>query len=85
MRHNFAANNLTQHLFYLTGHARLLADHFISLKTARETADYDPNQTMNPGDANYWIAHARAALNALQAMRATDRRTFSNITLTGRP
>jgi len=89
MRHGFATRNLGQHLFYLTHHARSLANHFTNLKTARETADYDPNRMLTVGDANYWanywIDEAKAALSALRAMTAVDRRTFSNITLTGNP
>ena len=85
MRHGSAARSLGQHLFHLTQDARLLANHFTSLKTARETADYDPNRSLTTGDANYWIGEARAALNVLQTMTAGDRRTFCNITLTGNP
>ena len=85
MRRGFATGHLGRHLFYLTPQARRLANHFINLRTARETADYDPNRMLTVGDANYWIGEARAALNALQAMSAADRRTFSNITLTGNP
>ena len=44
MRHNFAARSLNQHLFSLPHNAQLLANHFINLKTARETAEYDPNR-----------------------------------------
>lgn len=65
--------------------ARFLANHFTSLKTARETADYDPNRSLTTGDANYWIGEARAALNLLQTMTVGDRRTFCNIALTGNP
>ena len=85
MRHNFATNNLRQHFFYLTGDARLLANQFINLKTARETADYDPNRALTAGEANFWISEARTALIALQAMTPADRLTFSNISLTGNP
>ena len=85
MRHNFAARSLGQHLFYLTGDARRLANRFINLKTARETADYDPNRALTAGEANFWIGEARAALTALQAMTAADRRTFRNISITGYP
>ena len=85
MRHGFATRNLGLHLFHLTLHARSLANHFTNLKTARETADYDPNRILTVGDANYWIGEARAALNALRAMTASDRQTFSNIALTGNP
>ena len=63
----------------------LLANHFTSLKTARETADCDPNRSLTTGDSNYWIGEARAALNLLQTMTAADRRTFRNITSTGNP
>ena len=85
MRHNFAAQSLGQHFFSLTQNARSLANYFTNLKTARETADYDPNRILTSGDANYWIGEARAALIALQAMTVADRRTFRNITLSGNP
>ena len=85
MRHGSATKRLSQYLFSLTQDARLLANGFINLKTARETADYDPNRVMTVGDANFWIGQARAALIAMQAMTAADRQTFSNITLTGNP
>ena len=85
MRHNFATQSLGQLLFHLSQNARSLANYFTNLKTARETADYDPNRALTSGDANYWIGEARAALVTLQAMTAADRRTFSNITLTGNP
>ena len=85
MRHGFATGSLRQNLFSLTQDARHLANSFINLKIARETADYDPNRVMTVGDANYWIGEARAALIAMQAMTAADRQTFSNITLTGNP
>ena len=80
-----ATKRLSQYLFSLTQDARLLANGFINLKTARETADYDPNRVMTVGDANSWIGQARAALIAMQAMTMADRQTFSNITLTGNP
>ncbi len=85
MRHGFATRNLRRHLFQLTQDAQLLANHFINLKNARETADYDPNRLLTTGDANYWIGEARAALVVLQSMTAADRRTFSSIALTGTP
>ena len=85
MRHGSATKRLSQYLFSLTQDARLLANGFFNLKTARETADYDPNRVMTVGDANSWIGQARAALIALQAMTVADRQTFSNITLTGNP
>ena len=85
MRHGFATKSLSRHLFHLTQDARLLANHFTNLKTARETADYDSNRLLTIGDANYWIGEARAALSVLQTMTATDRQTFGNITLTGTP
>ena len=85
MRHGSATRNLRRHLFHLTQDARLLANHFTNLKTARETADYDPNRALTTGDANYWIGEARAALNLLQIMTVADRLTFCNITLTGNP
>ena len=85
MRHGFATRSLSQNLFSLIQDARHLTNGFINLKTARETADYDPNRVMTVGDANYWIGQARAALIAMQAMTAADRQTFSNITLTGNP
>ena len=85
MRHGSATKRLSQYLFSLTQDARLLANGFINLKTARETADYDPNRVMTVGDANSWIGQARAALIAMQAMTMADRQTFSNITLIGNP
>ena len=85
MRHGFATGNLGRHLFYLTYHARSLANHFTNLKIARETTDYDPNRILTAGAANYWIREARVALSALRAMTAADRQTFRNITLTGNP
>lgn len=85
MRHGFATRSLGHHLFHLTQDTRLLANHFTNLKTARETADYDPNRSLTTGDANYWISEARAALNLLQTMNAADRLTFCNITLNGNP
>ena len=85
MRHNFAARSLDQHLSRLTSDAGLLADRFTRLKTARETADYDPTQALTAVEANYWIGEARTALSALQAMTAADRQILRNITLTGNP
>ena len=85
MRHGFAARSLRENLLTLTQDAQLLANGFINLKTARETADYDPNRVMTVGDANFWIGQARAALIAMQAMTAADRQILSNITLTGNP
>ena len=85
MRHGFAARSLRENLLRLTQDAQLLANGFISLKTARETADYDPNRAMTVGDADFWIEEAREALIAMQAMTTSDRQTFSNITLTGNP
>lgn len=85
MRHGFATRSLSQNLLSLAQDARHLANGFINLKTARETADYDPNRVMTVGDANFWIGQAKAALIAMQAMTAADRQTFSNITLTGNP
>ena len=85
MRHNLATNRLRRYFFRLNSNAQLLANFFTDLKTARETADYDPNRVLTVGDATYWIGEARAALVALQAMTPTDRRIFSNITLDGRP
>ena len=85
MRHNRPTNSLRRHLFRLTSNAQLLANYFTNLKTARETADYDPNRVLTVGDANFWIGEARAALVALQAMTPTDRRIFSNIALDGHP
>ena len=83
MRHNFATNRLGQHLFHLTSDAQLLANCFTNLKTARETADYDPNRILTVGDANHWIREAKAALVALQAMAPAERLIFANITLFG--
>ena len=83
MRHNSAASRLNNHFFSLSPNARLLANSFIALKTAREAADYDPNRILTAGHANYWIQEARSGLNALQSMSVADRQTISNITLTG--
>ena len=85
MRHGFAPSNLSQHLFSLTQDARIMANSFIDLKNARETADYDPNRLFTTGEANFWIDEASYALSALQAMTPADRQTFRNITLTGNP
>ena len=82
MRHNFAARSLYRYRSRLTRDARSLANRFIRLKTARETADYDPTQALTAVEANYWIREARTALNALQAMSAADRQILRNITLT---
>ena len=60
MRHNSAARSLRQCLFPLTQDARLLANSFMNLKVARETADYDPNRTMTAAEAHYWTGQARA-------------------------
>ena len=85
MRHRFATRSLSRHLSNLTQDAQHLANGFINLQIARETADYDPNRVMTLAEANYWIGEARAALIAMQAMTAADQQTFSNITLTGNP
>ena len=85
MRHNLAARSLEQHLPRLTLDARALANGFIGLKAVRETADYDPTQSLTTDDANHWIREARTALSALQAMSAADRQILRNITLTGNP
>ena len=85
MRHNFAARSLNQHLFSLHRNAQLLANHFINPKTARETAEYDPNRVLTVNDANYWIGQARSALIALQATSTADRQIFRNIILIGNP
>ena len=81
MRHNFAARSLNQHLFSLTHNAQLLANHFINLKTARETAEYNPNRVLTVYDANCWIGQARSSLIALQATSTADRQIFRNITV----
>ena len=85
MRHGFAARSLNQHLFHLPHNTRLLANSFIDLKIARETADYDPYLAFTAGDANHWIGVARDALSALQAMSVAERQVLRNITLTGNP
>ena len=85
MRHNSAARSLKQHFFNLNPDTRILANSFINLKTARETADCDPNRALITGDANHWIREARNALIALQAMSAADRQILMRITLTGNP
>ena len=85
MRHNRATRNLARHLHSLPPNPRSLANRFINLKTARETADYDPNRTLTIGDAQYWIDEARGALRSLQSMTAAERQTICNIALTGNP
>ena len=85
MRHRFATRSLSRHLSNLTQDAQHLTNGFIDLQIARETADYDPSKIMTVAEANYWIGEARAALIAMQAMTASERHTFSNITLTGNP
>lgn len=85
MRHGIAASRLKRHLFYLTQDARTLANNFTDLKTARETADYDPNKALTTVEANYWIGKARSALTALQATTPADQQILSNIILTGTP
>ena len=65
----------------LTHNAQRLANHFINLKTARETAEYDPNRVLTVYDANCWIGQARSALIALQATSTADRQIFRNITV----
>ena len=85
MRHNFAARHLNQHMFSFASNGRILAKSFADLKTARETADYDPNTVLTTGDANHWIRQSRTALAILQAMRPTERQTLKSITLTGHP
>ena len=85
IRHNLATRRLSENLLSLPQDAQHLANGFISLKGARETADYDPNRVMTAGDANFWIEEARAALIAMQAMTVAERQTFSAITLIGNP
>ena len=85
MRHSRATRNLARHLHSLPPNPRSLANRFINLKTARETADYDPNRTLTIGDAQYWIYEARAGLRSLQSMTAAERQTVCNITITGNP
>lgn len=85
MRHNVAATRLANHLFRLGPDGQTLANAFISLKGARETADYDPNKELTTAEANYWIRQARTAIIALQGMPDADRQILMNITLTGHP
>ena len=85
VRHGFATRNLRRHPFQLTRDAQLLSNHFTNLKNARETAGYDPNRLLTIGDANYRTGEAKAALVVLQSMSVADRRTFSDIALTGNP
>lgn len=85
MRHNFAARHLKQHLFSFATNGRILAKSFTDLKTARETADYDPKTVLSTGDADHWIRQARTAPAILRAMPPTERQTLTNITLIGHP
>ena len=85
MRHGYAATQLQRHMFTLDRNARELSDHFIRLKAARETADYNPSAVFNLALARHWLNRAIAALHNLDAMRPTDKRTISNIVLYGHP
>ena len=85
MRHGFAANQLQRHMFTLDVNGRALSGHFINLKIARETADYNPDAVFNLASARQWLNRATAALNILQAMSQTDKRTITNIVLYGQP
>ena len=85
MRHGAASSNLQTHLFHFQHDGRILASHFISLKDARETADYDPNFNMTSAHAANWISDARDALLALQAMSPHEKLALANITLRGHP
>ncbi len=85
MRHGYAANQHQQYMFTLDKNGRDFSDHFINLKNARETADYNPNVFFNLTSASHWLNRAIAALNNLDAMRPTDKRTITNIVLYGQP
>ena len=85
MRHGYAANQHQQYMFTLDRNGRDFSDHFINLKNARETADYNPNVFFNLTSASHWLNRAIAALNNLDAMRPTDKRTITNIVLYGQP
>ena len=85
MRHGYAAAQLQQHTFTLDRNGREFSSSFIDLKTARETADYNPDAVFNLASASQWLNRAIAALNNLGAMSPTDKRTITNIVLYGHP
>jgi len=85
MRHGYAAAQLQQHMFTLDRNGREFSENFINLKAARETADYNPNAVFNLASASHWLNRAIAALNNLDAMSPTDKRTITNIVLSGHP
>ena len=85
MRHGYAAYQLQQHMFALDRNGRDFSGHFINLKFARETADYNPNAFFNLTSASDWLNRAIAALHNLDAMNPTDKRTITNIVLYGHP
>ena len=85
VRHGRAANRLLRHMFTLDRNGRDFSGHFIRLKTARETADYNPNAVFNLTSAGQWLKRAIAALNNLDAMSPFDKRTITNIVLYSHP
>ena len=85
MRHGYAAYQLQRHMFTLDINGRDFSGHFINLKFARETADYNPNAFFNLTSASEWLNRAIAALNNLYAMSPADKLTITNIVLYGQP
>ena len=85
MRHGYAVAQLRQHMFTLDSNGHDLSDHFINLKAARETADYNPDAVFNLASARHWLNRAIAALNNLDAMSPTNKRTITNIIIYGHP
>lgn len=85
MRHGYAARQLRQHISTLDRNGREFSIRFINLKAARETADYNPNAVFNLASVSLWLNRAIAALNNLGAMSPTDKRTITNIVLSGHP
>ena len=85
MRHGRAATRLQHHMSTLDRNGREFSEDFINLKNARETADYNPDAAFNLALASHWLNRAIAALNNLDAMSPTDKRTITNIVLYGQP
>ena len=83
MRHGYAAYQLRQHMPTLDRNGREFSLRFINLKTARETADYNPDAVFNLASVSLWLNRAIAALKNLGAMSPTDKRTITNIVLYG--
>ena len=85
MRHGYAAAQLQQHILTLDRKGREFSEDFINLKFAREMADYNPSAIFNLTSASHWLNRAIAALQNLDAMSPTDKRTITNIVLYGHP